>query len=58
MRTDLPIACSLDATELAERLAWMGELGGSALADVRQDGSEPSFDLRGVPVFAKSWRGS
>ena len=33
----LPIACSLTATELPERLAEMADLGHAALVDVRTD---------------------
>jgi hypothetical protein len=39
MPTELPIACSLSATELPVRLAEMAELGRSALLDVRHDGT-------------------
>jgi hypothetical protein len=35
MPTDLPIACSLNATELPRRLAEMAALGRAALVDVR-----------------------
>jgi hypothetical protein len=35
MPGELPIACSLSATELPERLAEMAALGGDALVDTR-----------------------
>ena len=35
MQTDLPIACSLSADELARRLAQMAALGRAALIDTR-----------------------
>ena len=38
MPTDPPIACSLDAGALSDRLAHMAELGGAALLDARIDG--------------------
>jgi hypothetical protein len=38
MLTDPPIACSLDASALSDRLAHMAELGGSALLDAGIDG--------------------
>lgn len=37
MPTELPIACSLSATELPVRLAEMADLGRSALIDVRSE---------------------
>ncbi len=39
MSTDLPIACSLDATELRERLAKMAALGHETLVQVDDEGS-------------------
>jgi hypothetical protein len=39
MPTELPIACSLSATELPVRLAEIAGLGRAALLDVRQDGT-------------------
>jgi MerR family copper efflux transcriptional regulator len=39
MPTELPIACSLSATELPARLAQMAELGRDALADVELSGT-------------------
>ena len=36
MDTDLPIACSLDADELGERLTDMGAVGRAALRDVQR----------------------
>ena len=38
MPTELPIACSLSAGELPDRLAQMAELGRAALLDARLDG--------------------
>jgi hypothetical protein len=37
MTSDLPIACSLSATDLSARLNQMAELGRAALVDVRQE---------------------
>lgn len=37
MPTDPPVACSLDAGALSDRLAHMAELGGAALLDARID---------------------
>jgi len=37
MPTDLPIACSLTATELPRRLAEMADLGRAALADAHTE---------------------
>jgi hypothetical protein len=39
MPTELPIACSLGATELPARLAELAALGDEALLDARQDGN-------------------
>jgi hypothetical protein len=39
MPTDLPIACSLSATELPKRLAEMHDVGRRALLDVRTTGT-------------------
>lgn len=39
MTAELPIACSLGATELPVRLAEMAELGRAALLDARRDGT-------------------
>jgi hypothetical protein len=44
MPTELPIACSLSATELPARLAQMAELGRDAIADVEL--GEPHATLR------------
>lgn len=38
MPAELPIVCSLSATELPKRLAEMADLGRAALLDVRADG--------------------
>jgi hypothetical protein len=40
MPTELPIACSLSATELPARLAEMADLGREALREARYDGAE------------------
>jgi hypothetical protein len=37
MPTELPIACSLSATELPQRLAEMADLGRAALVDARME---------------------
>lgn len=39
MPDELPIACSLSATELPKRLQEMGALGRDALLDTRADGT-------------------
>ncbi len=39
MPVHLPIACSLNATELAERLAEMADVGRAALRDIRMTGA-------------------
>jgi MerR family transcriptional regulator, copper efflux regulator len=39
MPAELPIACSLTATELPKRLADMADVGRAALLDVRDDGT-------------------
>jgi hypothetical protein len=38
MTSDLPIACSLSATDLPARLNQMAELGRAALVDTRHEG--------------------
>src|SRR3954452_8169636 len=43
MPTDLPIACSLTATELPVRLAQMAELGRDALVDVELSGTHAAL---------------
>jgi hypothetical protein len=40
MPAELPIACSLTATELPKRLADMADVGRVALLDVRDDGTQ------------------
>jgi hypothetical protein len=40
MPTELPIACSLSASELPVRLAELANLGRAALLDVRHDGTQ------------------
>ena len=39
MSADQPIACSLSATELPERLADMADLGNAALLEIRRAGA-------------------
>lgn len=39
MPTDQPIACSLSATELPQRLAEMAELGDAALLEIHRAGT-------------------
>src|SRR5215217_755409 len=43
MPTDLPIACSLSATELPARLTQMAELGRDALVDVKLTGTHATL---------------
>ena len=43
MPTELPIACSLSATELPARLAQMAELGRDALVDVKLRGTDATL---------------
>jgi len=43
MPTELPIACSLSATELPARLAEMAELGCDALIDVKLSGTHATL---------------
>jgi hypothetical protein len=38
MTSDLPIACSLSATDLPARLNQMAEVGRAALVDIRHEG--------------------
>ena len=45
MPTDLPIACSLSATELPARLAQIAELGRDALLDVELSGTHATLRL-------------
>jgi len=45
MATDLPIACSLTATELPRRLAEMADLGRSALFDVQAAGTHAQLSF-------------
>jgi hypothetical protein len=49
MSTELPIACTLSATELPERLAEMGNLGRAALVDVERDGTRAVLRFRPAP---------
>ena len=46
MPTELPIACSLSATELPARLAEIAELGRDALVDVELNGTHASCASR------------
>jgi hypothetical protein len=46
MPTDLPIACSLTATELPTRLAEMRAIGGNALFDAERDGRRATLRFR------------
>jgi hypothetical protein len=46
MSDELPIACTLSATELPERLAEMSELGRAALLDVERDGTRAVLRFR------------
>src|SRR4051794_12999132 len=43
MPTELPIACSLSATELPARFAQMAELGRDALVDVELSGTHATL---------------
>ena len=43
MPTDLPIVCSLSATELPARLAQIAELGRDALIDVKLSGTQATL---------------
>ena len=43
MPTELPIACSLSATELPARLTQMAELGRDALVDVKLSGTRATL---------------
>ena len=45
MPTDLPIACSLTATELPRRLAEMADVGRTALLDVRTTGTHATLSF-------------
>lgn len=49
MTTELPIACSLDAAELPERLRAIGELGADALLDHRLDGTRAELRFAAHP---------
>jgi hypothetical protein len=46
MPTELPIACSLSATELPVRLAEMSDLGRAALLDVERSGTRAVLHFR------------
>ena len=57
MSSDLPIACSLSASELPRRLAEIGAIGREALRDVEPDGrlrftADPSIRKRLEAVIA------
>jgi hypothetical protein len=45
MPTDLPIACSLNATELPKRLAEMADVGRAALRDIRTTGTHAQLSF-------------
>jgi hypothetical protein len=47
MPAELPIACSLSATELPARLAEMAALGDAALVDERQDATHAELRFAG-----------
>lgn len=47
MPQDLPIACSLSAPDLRDRLAEMAELGRDALTDRRLDGTRAQLRFAG-----------
>jgi hypothetical protein len=47
MPTELPISCSLSATELPQRLAEMGDVGRAALLSVRTAGSHAELRFAG-----------
>ncbi|HVL96818.1 MAG TPA: hypothetical protein VM266_13245 [Solirubrobacteraceae bacterium] len=49
MTTELPIACSLTATDLRARLAEMRALGRDALLDVRRDGPHALLRFAAAP---------
>jgi hypothetical protein len=49
MTTELPIACSLSATELSVRQAQMAELGRDALLDATVDGRRAELRFAGRP---------
>jgi hypothetical protein len=46
MPTELPIACSLSASELPERLAEMADLGRAALIDAERSGTHATLRFR------------
>jgi hypothetical protein len=48
MQSELPIACSLSATDLSARLNQMAELGRAALVDVRQEDRRAELRFAGV----------
>jgi hypothetical protein len=49
MPTELPIACSLSATELPARLAHMADLGRDALIDVELSGTRATLHFAAGP---------
>ena len=49
MAVELPIACSLSATELPERLDAMAALGNAALLDVRDAGTRAELRFAAAP---------
>ena len=48
MRTELPIACTLEAAEMAERGALMARLGEDALSDVQLGGTQAILRFHGA----------
>lgn len=46
MPRDLPIVCSLDAGDLAKRLAAIGEIGATSLVDRREEGGRHLLRFR------------
>lgn len=46
MRTELPIACTLEAAEMADRAREMAKLGDEALAGVHLDGTRAVLRFR------------
>jgi hypothetical protein len=54
MPTDLPIACSLTAGELPERLRQMADLGRDALLDTRIENERAQLPLPQAPACARA----
>jgi hypothetical protein len=49
MPKELPVVCSLDAGDLEQRLAAIGEIGAESLIDRRQDGERHLLRFRSDP---------